>query len=162
LDAEHWSFGDVDKLKQLTREAQPGVEALHAAAVAQKRRITELQSQILKAETKREEASGFLRARSDPAFAKLVRVRQLGPEQTENQRKIRHQVEAVRAKIEQLEEHLLSLKKQLAKEKLGQTTLQAPSLDSIQRAMRNITVAATEKGLELDEIAARLHRMQIA
>jgi hypothetical protein len=27
--------------------------------------------------------------------------------------------------------------------------------------MRNITVAATEKGLELDEIAARLHRMQV-
>lgn len=92
--------------------------------------------------------------------------------------------QAVRAKIEQLEEHMLSLKKQLAKEKLGQTTLQcvsglvllssghavdeaslprrAPSLDSIQRAMRNITVAATEKGLELDEIAARLHRMQVA
>ena len=32
--------------------------------------------------------------------------------------------QAVRAKIEQLEEHLLSLKKQLAKEKLGQSTLQ--------------------------------------
>jgi hypothetical protein len=34
LNAQHWSFGDVDKLEQLTREAQPGVEALHAAAVA--------------------------------------------------------------------------------------------------------------------------------
>ncbi|BGP58371.1 hypothetical protein JCM8202_001872 [Rhodotorula sphaerocarpa] len=158
LVASDWSFGDVDKLKQLTREAAPGVEALHAAALAQKRRIAELQSQLLKGETKREEAARFLRARSDPAFAKLVRVRQLGPEQTENQRKIRLQVEAVRSKIEQLEEHLLSLKKQLAKEKLGQSALQAPSLDSIQRAMRNITIAAAEKGLELDELTSKLER----
>lgn len=45
------------------------------------------------AETKREEAARFLRARSDPVFAKMVRVRQLGPEQVENQKRIRLQVE---------------------------------------------------------------------
>lgn len=45
------------------------------------------------AETKREEAARFIRARCDPVFAKMVRVRQLGPEQVENQKKIRVAVE---------------------------------------------------------------------
>lgn len=65
LSAEHWSFGDTDKLKQLTQEAQPGVEALHAAALAQKRRITELQSQILK---------GECACRSSPQLLRLLNV----------------------------------------------------------------------------------------
>lgn len=45
------------------------------------------------AQTKREEAARFIRARSDPVFAQMVRVRQLGPEQVENQKKIRLAVE---------------------------------------------------------------------
>lgn len=32
----------------MTQAAKPGVESLHAAAVAQKKRIVELQSQLLK------------------------------------------------------------------------------------------------------------------
>lgn len=71
------------------------------------------------AETKREEAGRFIRARSDPAFAKMVRVRQLGPEQMENQRKIRLQMQAAIASADQLEEHMLNLKKRLTDEKLG-------------------------------------------
>lgn len=83
---------------------------------------------VLAAETKREEAARFIRAREDPAFAKMVRVRQLGPEQSENQRRIRLQVDAVRTKIEQLEEHMLGLKDQLAKEKLGRASLKCVTL----------------------------------
>lgn len=71
------------------------------------------------AETKREEAGRFIRARSDPAFAKMVRVRQLGPEQMENQRKIRLQMQAAIASADQLEEHMLNLKKRMTDEKLG-------------------------------------------
>lgn len=45
------------------------------------------------AETKREEAARFIRARDDPVFAKMVRVRQLGPEQLEHQKLLRSNVE---------------------------------------------------------------------
>ena len=45
------------------------------------------------ADLKREEAARFLRARSDPEFRKLLKVRQLGPEQTQNQQELRKQVE---------------------------------------------------------------------
>lgn len=92
---------------------EPSLTALVEKAQRQKRQAAELQSLMLKgepsslsvslrvkadvlistAETKREEAARFIRARSDPVFAKMVRVRQLGPEQVENQRKIRHSME---------------------------------------------------------------------
>ncbi|BGP35686.1 hypothetical protein JCM10296v2_007538 [Rhodotorula toruloides] len=160
-DDKFWSFGDVDKLKRLTKDAKPGVESLHTAAISQKRRVAELESQLLKAETKREEAGRFIRARADPAFAKMVRVRQLGPEQSENQRKIRLQMQAAIASAEQLEEHLLNLKKRLTDEKLGRQSFKAPSLDSVSRALRNISLAVSEKTLELDDLTLRLDSVRL-
>ncbi|BGP11697.1 hypothetical protein JCM10049v2_007617 [Rhodotorula toruloides] len=160
-DDKFWSFGDLDQLKRLTKDAKPGVESLHAAAISQKRRVAELESQLLKAETKREEAGRFIRARADPAFAKMVRVRQLGPEQSENQRKIRLQMQAAIASAEQLEEHMLNLKKRLTDEKLGRQSFKAPSLDSVSRALRNISLAVSEKTLELDDLTLRLDSVRL-
>lgn len=48
---------------------------------------------LMIAETKREEAARFIRAKSDPIFAKMVRVRQLGPEQVETQKNLRMAVQ---------------------------------------------------------------------
>ncbi|GAA6055606.1 hypothetical protein NBRC10513_007070 [Rhodotorula toruloides] len=160
-DDKFWSFGDLEKLKRLTKDAKPGVESLHAAAISQKRRVAELESQLLKAETKREEAGRFIRARADPAFAKMVRVRQLGPEQSENQRTIRLQMQAAIASAEQLEEHMLNLKKRLTDEKLGRQSFKAPSLDSVSRALRNISLAVSEKTLELDDLTLRLDSVRL-
>lgn len=74
------------------------------------------------AETKREEAARFIRARSDPEFAKMVRLRQLGPEQVENQKKIRHSIETVRTGVEQLENHLAAVKDEVTKARLGRSS----------------------------------------
>ncbi|GEM11245.1 nuclear pore complex protein Nup214 [Rhodotorula toruloides] len=160
-DDKFWSFGDLEQLKHLTKDAKPSVESLHIAAISQKRRAAELESQLLKAEMKREEAARLIRARSDPAFAKMIRVRQLGPEQMENQRKIRLQMQAAIASADQLEEHLLSLKKRVTDEKLGRQSFQAPSLDSVGRALRNISLAVTEKTLELDGLTMRLNSVRL-
>ncbi|GAA5834325.1 hypothetical protein JCM11251_007959 [Rhodosporidiobolus azoricus] len=160
-DDSHWSFGDLDKLQHATKAAKPGVEALQAAAMVQKRRVAELQSLLLKAETKREEAARFLRAKNDPSFGKMVRVRQLGPEQAENQRRIRLQIEAVRTKLEQLEQHMASIKTKVHDEKLGKSSFKAPTLDSVNRAVRNITVAASEKASELNDLSSRLELLRI-
>lgn len=103
-----------------------------------------------------------MRARTDPEFAKMVRVRQLGPEQLENQKHIRASMESVRARLEELEDHLAVLKEKVVEAKLGKSSLKAPSLDSISRAIRNITVAVTEKMFEIDELALRLDMMRVS
>ncbi|GAA5902104.1 uncharacterized protein JCM6883_001299 [Sporobolomyces salmoneus] len=160
-DDRNWSLGDLKRLQEITREIRPSVEALHGEAVKQKQKTAELQSQMLKAETKKEEAARFVRAKNDPAFAKMIRIRQLGPEQIENQRKIRLQMEAVRSRVEQLEEHLMALKGKVNEDQKGRSSFKAPSLDSVNRAVRNITVAVSEKTFELDQLAQRLDQVRL-
>ncbi|KAI5478768.1 feruloyl esterase-like protein [Pseudohyphozyma bogoriensis] len=156
-----WSMGDLKHLGTLTEKVKPGVSSLVGAALVQKRQAAELSSQMLKAETKREEAARFIRARDDPVFAKMVRVRQLGPEQIENQKKIRLSVEAVRSRVTQVEEHMVSLKDKVMEERLGRSSFRTPSLDAVNRAVRNITVAVTEKTFELDDLAIRLDMLRV-
>ena len=58
----------------------------------------------------------------DPAVARVVRVRALGPEQLDDQRKIRLSVEAVRARVEQVEDYLSVLKDKVTEERLGRSS----------------------------------------
>ncbi|KAM0787301.1 hypothetical protein ACM66B_007077 [Microbotryomycetes sp. NB124-2] len=161
FDDRYWSMGDLSRLQEETARLEPDVKHLLENAAAQKRTVAELQSQMLKAETKREEALRFLRARSDPEFGKLVRVRQLGPEQVENQQQIRFAIESVTSRLDELEEHLVTLKEKVVADKLGRSSFKAPSLDSVNRAIRNISLAVTEKTFEIDELAVRLDLMRV-
>lgn len=137
-------------------------DRLTAQSIAQKRQLTELQSLILKAETKREEAARFLRARADPEFAKMVKVRQLGPEHVENQQRLRKTSGMVRERIQELDEYLVLLKNRVTDEKLGRAPMKAPSLDSIQRAVRNISTSVTERIYEMDELAMQMEMARLS
>lgn len=160
-DERAWALGDLARLADATGRVGPGTAGCVAEAQELQRRAGELQSLLLKAETKREEAARFIRARSDPVFAKLVRVRQLGPEQVEYQKNIRLQVEAVRARVEQVEEHVASVKEKVRQDRQGKSAFKAPTLDSVNRAVRNITSAVKDKAFELDELAGRLDLLNV-
>lgn len=86
----------------------------------------------------------------------MVRVRQLGPEQLENQNRIRRQTQNVNEALDELERTILGLKEKVLEEKLGRSPMQAPSLDSIYRAIRNLTAGLQSKIIELDDIGLRL------
>lgn len=111
---------------------------------------------------KAEEINRYLRAKEDPQVAKMVRVRQLGPEQLENQNRIRKQTQNVTEALNELERTITTLKDKVLEEKLGRSPLQAPSLDSIYRATRNLTSALQSKVAELDDIGLRLDMMTLS
>jgi hypothetical protein len=111
---------------------------------------------LLTAKTKTEEITRYLKAREDPAFARLVKIRQLGPEQLENQKRLRRVQQNVIEGLDQLEQAIASLKDRMLDRKLGRSPMKAPSLDSIHRASRNIIHALHAKNLELDDLALRL------
>lgn len=92
----------------------------------------------------------------------MVRVRQLGPEQLENQNRIRKQTQNVTEALNELERTITNLKQKVVEEKLGRSPMQAPSLDSIHRAMRNLTGGLQSKVAELDDIALRLDMMTLS
>ncbi|KAL7409677.1 hypothetical protein BDY24DRAFT_332670, partial [Mrakia frigida] len=156
-----WTLGDLPRLKTLAKAKEEETLSLTDESFAMKRKIAELQSLMLKADTKMEESARFLRAKDDPDFAKMIRVRQLGPEHTENQQKLRKTTQLVRDRVLQLENHLAVLKKRVGQEKSGSVPMKAPSLDTIARTMRNITVAVNEKTYEIDDLELRLDVLRL-
>ncbi|SCZ99633.1 BZ3500_MvSof-1268-A1-R1_Chr3-1g06172 [Microbotryum saponariae] len=161
LDPRYWSLGDLSKLRRALLDVQPGVGKLVEEAKKQKTQVAELQALMLKAETKSEEAARFIRAKDDPVFAKMVRVRQLGPEQLENQKRLRLAMTTIKATLEQVEDHVSVLREKMVESRLGRTSFKAPSLDSVNRAVRNISSAVAEKTFELDELTLRLELMRV-
>ncbi|SCV74539.1 BQ2448_7568 [Microbotryum intermedium] len=161
LDPRYWSLGDLSKLQRVLVDVQPGVGKLVEEAKKQKTQVAKLQALMLKAETKNEEAARFIRAKDDPVFAKMVRVRQLGPEQLENQKRLRLAMTTTKATLEQVEDHVSVLREKLIESRLGRTSFKAPSLDSVNRTVRNISSAVAEKTFELDELTLRLELMRV-
>ncbi len=161
-DNTKWSFGDLPKMLALAKSMRPLTERVENEAAGHKRAVAELQSMQLKAEAKREEVARFIRARSDPEFAKMIRIRQLGPEHVENQTKLRKASQIVQSRIAELEEYLAALKDRIQAAKTGRATLKAPSLDSIARACRNITARTTAVTLQLDNLALEMDLMRPA
>ncbi|CED85606.1 Nuclear pore complex, Nup214/CAN component [Phaffia rhodozyma] len=157
-----WTLGDIRSFSKLIKEKEKDTSSLKDESEEMKRTIGELQSYLLKADTKLEEVARFLRARDDPDFAKMVRIRQLGPEHLENQQRLRKTTQTVRDRIGQLENHLDILRKEVIREKNGRASMKAPTLDSISRTIRNITAAVREKAFEIEDLSLRLHVLQLS
>ncbi|PWN40776.1 hypothetical protein IE81DRAFT_304651 [Ceraceosorus guamensis] len=153
----HWTFGDLPFCFDAMRNLEKDVKAYEDQSEGRKRRVMELQSIALKAEAKREEASRFIRARSDAGYARLLRVRELGPEHVQNQDKIRAGIHSVRTRVQELAEVIESLKREVHQERSGSGhPLQTPSLESIRRSITNLSAAVTARILELDQLETEL------
>ena len=151
-DADAWVFGDVQSLSSLTSEFLQAVIESEDQVAETRKHIASIESVQLKSEVKREEIARFLRARQDPDFAKMVRVRHLGPEQLENQTRLRRSSHLVRERLSELGEYFNGLQKSTLNAKQGQTTLRAPTLDTIYRSADNIGRLVSARIRELDKM----------
>ena len=147
-----WVFGDLGLLHGISDELAQAVALSQPQRSEAFKRILSIESVQLKSEVKREEVARFLRARQDPDFAKMVRVRHLGPEQMENQARLRRASHLVRERMNELGEYFDGLKKSKANEKYGRTMLRAPALDTIYRSVDHIDRLVSERIWELDQI----------
>ena len=150
--ADSWVFGDVQRLSSLTSELLQAVIESEDQVAETRKHIASIESVQLKSEVKREEIARFLRARQDPDFAKMVRVRHLGPEQLENQMRLRRSSHLVRERLSELGEYFNGLQKSTLNAKQGQTTLRAPTLDTIYRSADNIGRLVSARIRELDKM----------
>ena len=151
-NADAWVFGDVQSLSSLTSELLQAVIESEDQVAETRKHIASIESVQLKSEVKREEIARFLRARQDPDFAKMVRVRHLGPEQLENQTRLRRSSHLVRERLSELGEYFNGLQKSTLNAKQGQTTLRAPTLDTIYRSADNIGRLVSARIRELDKM----------
>lgn len=160
--AESWRSGDLAFVGNVTSELQSQLGSLGSLDGPWQQRLAALESLQLKAEVKREEASRFLRARKDPDFAKLVRVRHLGPEHLENQQRLRHLTHIVRERMHELGEYFDSVKGTASGFKAGRIPLRAPPLDSVYRSTENITSLTLERLSQLSRLERELSQVPSA
>lgn len=119
-------------------------------------------SRFMTAKAKVEEIARYVRAREDPTLARLIRIRQLGPEQQANQARIRSAHQAVESALVSAESALSRLHSQVLDRKMGRSPMKAPSIDTIHRAMRNITRALEVRRAELDDLQLRLDMVYLS
>ncbi|KAG6333222.1 hypothetical protein ID866_5867 [Astraeus odoratus] len=161
-DPHKWAFGDMKEYGRILTGVQHDIRELKQQRVTLRKSLRELDSSMLKALTRKEEIIRFNKARTDTEFAKMLKVRTLGPEYIEIQSQLRRDIRAVRDRVQKLEDHLQASKKRLQEFKTGKPSFRPPSLDTINRTLRNIDIAICQQQQDMKDLRKRISRLDIA
>ncbi|KAJ1307666.1 hypothetical protein OPQ81_001759 [Rhizoctonia solani] len=160
-DPSKWGLGDLAALKQVTglvtKEVE-GLKGLNKDFIAQ---MTELQPGAEKVQAKRNEIARYLKAKKDPKYTRLLKSRTSSPEHIENQTKLRKTLQIVRERTRQLEDFMATQRSRIQKQKEGRREFKVPSIDTINRTMRNINSALAQKSEEITDLTARVDRLKL-
>ncbi|KAF8150734.1 hypothetical protein B0H34DRAFT_801662 [Crassisporium funariophilum] len=160
-DPSKWNLVDMKQFGHVLQQYQGDLEYLSAQRDTTKQALREIQSNMLKAGTRREEIARFNKAKNDEEFARMLRVRTLGPEHSETQTQLRKNIRTIRDRVQKLETHLQEKKKKLAQSTSGKPGFRAPSLDTINRTYRNIDIAIQQQGDEISRLAGRISKLNV-
>ncbi|KAI0059163.1 hypothetical protein BV25DRAFT_1918637 [Artomyces pyxidatus] len=153
-----------DKITRLGKDIKAHVGDLAHLAESRKEdlaTIREFESNLLRAKTRKEEIVHFDKAKSDVEFAKMLKTRFLGPEHTELQTKLRRDIEDVNDRITKMEDTLATHKKDLSRVKTGKPGIKPPSIDTINKTVRNIELAIAQQQSEVNALAAHVSKLDL-
>ncbi|KAJ7220027.1 hypothetical protein GGX14DRAFT_585136 [Mycena pura] len=157
-----WALPDAVQFGQTMRLYEQELEDLKEKRAQWEKLIRELQSNLLKAGTRREEIGRFLKAQHDKDFAKMLKARTLGPEHLETQTHLRRNIRAIQDRIQKLESHLQESKKRLSRAKSGNPGLRAPTLDTLNRTFRNMDIALDNQTSDVEKLTARVAGLSVS
>ncbi|KAF9453481.1 hypothetical protein P691DRAFT_719639 [Macrolepiota fuliginosa MF-IS2] len=158
---DKWRINDATTFGQTLMQFESDLIELGGIREVFKQALRELNSSMLKANTKREEIARFDKAKNDKEFAKMLSTRSLGPEHLESQQQLRRNIRAMRDRVQKLESHLQESKKKLSQAASGRPSIRAPTLDVINRTYRNIDMAVQQQMDEVAGLAERVKKLKI-
>ncbi|EJD06661.1 uncharacterized protein FOMMEDRAFT_17163 [Fomitiporia mediterranea MF3/22] len=156
-----WLFGDLETFGRLVKGLEKDVLAVYKLKDEFIPLMREIESNLLKAETRKEEIVRFSKAKADPEFAKMLKARTLGPDASETQLHLRRQIRVINDRVEQLEAHLKSCKKKLEEHRKGKSSIKPPSLDTVNRIYRNIEVAIESQADQIETLTSRVAKLDL-
>ncbi|KAJ7914887.1 hypothetical protein B0H13DRAFT_1611176 [Mycena leptocephala] len=156
-----WALVDAVQFGQTMRLYEQDLADLKEERVQREKLLRELQSNLLKAGTRREEIGRFLKAQHDNDFAKMLKARTLGPEHLETQTHLRRSIRAMQDRIQKLESHLQESKKRLSRASSGNPGLRAPTLDTLNRTFRNMDIALDNQTSDVEKLTARVSKLNV-
>ncbi|KIJ66805.1 hypothetical protein HYDPIDRAFT_186428 [Hydnomerulius pinastri MD-312] len=161
-DVRKWLFGDIKEYGRILADVQVDVTELKLQRITLRKSLREIDSNMLKAETRKEEIKRFNKAKTDAEFAKMLKVRTLGPEYLETQQQLRRDIRAMRDRVQKLEDHLQASKKKISELRTGKPSLRAPSLDTVSRTFRNIDIAIDQQKQDVSKLRFRMSKLDIS
>ncbi|KAJ6468466.1 hypothetical protein C8R45DRAFT_909556 [Mycena sanguinolenta] len=156
-----WSLADAAQFGQTLRQYEQDLADMKEERSQWEKSVRELQSNLLKAGTRREEIGRFLKAQHDNDFAKMLKSRTLGPEHLETQTHLRRSIRAMQDRIQKLESHLQESKKRLSRANSGNPGLRAPTLDTLNRTFRNMDIALDNQTSDVQRLTARIAKLNM-
>lgn len=160
-DASKWSLPDVPAYGKAMKLLYADIAALKTSWDPIHRVLGEIEGDMLKACTRKEEIARFDKALNNPDFARMLKTRNLGPEHVEKQARLRKQVRSIRDRVEKLESHLQAAKRKLDREKSGKAGFKAPTLDTINRTYRNIDMAIARQMEDINKLSSRMSKLDL-
>lgn len=153
-------FGELDQFMLVTEKRIKAAEKTKVLAESVSKDFANLQTDLVKVTTKREEIGKLLKAREDPSLLEKVLTSELNPAQAAMQDHMTRTIETIDSRLRDLEKHVEAMNTEANKLRQGQYA-EPPTLDSIRRSIRHISTALISRQTELDQLSNDLDNLAI-
>ncbi|KAG0299004.1 hypothetical protein BGZ96_000007 [Linnemannia gamsii] len=160
VKAREHVFGELDQFMLVTEKRIKAAEKTKVLAESVSKDFTNLQTDLVKVMTKRDEIGKLLEARKDPTLLEKVLSSELSPAQASMQDRMTQTIETIDSRLRDLEKHVESMNSEANKLRHGQFA-EHPTLDSIRRSIRHISTALISRQSELDRLSNDLDNLAI-
>ncbi|KAF9907419.1 hypothetical protein EC991_010980 [Linnemannia zychae] len=160
VKAREHVFGELDQFMHVIEKRIKVAEDTKNLAKSVLGEFANLQMDLVKVTTKREEIGKLLEARKDPNLLEKVLSSELDPAQATMKNKMIQAIESVDNRISELEQHVQNLHKEARRLRQGYVP-EYPALDSIRRSILNISAALASRQSDLDQLSSELDSLTI-
>ncbi|KAF9539422.1 hypothetical protein EC957_005418 [Mortierella hygrophila] len=160
VKAREHVFGELDQFMLVTEKRIKAAEKTKVLAESVSKDFANLQTDLVKVTTKREEIGKLLKAREDPSLLEKVLTSELNPVQAAMQDQMTRSIETIDSRLRDLEKHVEDMNTEANKLRQGQYA-EHHKLDSIRRTIRHISTVLVSRQSDLDRLSNDLDNLAI-